>query len=244
MKCKAQLPSNDFGAYFHSGIDPETGKFSYDLADDSLLVNTLYPEKGEKWGVDNGFGWDTGNKCSNGVDEVYTFIAYYMSTLYGVDMERDPYSARVALQNLMDAYMYTGDEKYGSAGAILIDRYADILPTYDWSESDFVGVYSHSIGFSHGGGYDGKIIGVTWDSILFKTLTAAADAFWPAMDNPDVVEYLQGKAYMKGLQPEEITPQQIRDNVDTGIYKEVFHAVYTHDAWGNFGMSQRGCRHR
>ncbi|MBQ9967863.1 MAG: Ig-like domain-containing protein, partial [Oscillospiraceae bacterium] len=238
MKCKAQLPSNDFGAYFHSGIDPETGKFSYDLADDSLLVNTLYPEKGEKWGVDNGFGWDTGNKCSNGVDEVYTFIAYYMSTLYGVDMERDPYSARVALQNLMDAYMYTGDEKYGSAGAILIDRYADILPTYDWSESDFVGVYSHSIGFSHGGGYDGKIIGVTWDSILFKTLTAAADAFWPAMDNPDVVEYLQGKAYMKGLQPEEITPQQIRDNVDTGIYKEVFHAVYTHDAWGNFGMSQ------
>ena len=67
-----------------------------------------------------------------------------------------------------------------------------------------MGVYSHSIPFAHGGGEDGKIIGVTWDSILFKRLTAAADVFWPAMDNPDVVEYLQDKAWMKGLQPEDI----------------------------------------
>jgi len=61
-----------------------------------------------------------------------------------------------------------------------------------------------------GGGHQGKIIGVVWDAILGKTLTEAADAFWPAMDNPDVVEYLRGKASIKGVEPESIEEIQAR----------------------------------
>ena len=66
-----KLPTNDFGSYYRSGLD-EHGMFQPALADRSLLVNTLYPEKGPTWGVDDGYGW---------VDEQgkrYTFIAYYV----------------------------------------------------------------------------------------------------------------------------------------------------------------------
>ncbi|MBP3633763.1 MAG: Ig-like domain-containing protein, partial [Oscillospiraceae bacterium] len=234
--CNRDFPSNDFESYYKSGLD-EHGIFHKENADPQYLVNELYPEMGEGWGVDDGFGYVTGIKDANGRPEVHTYIATYMAAvLYGVDGDDQKYNARSVLRSLMDAYYYTGDEKYGSAGAILIDRYADIFPTYDWSDSEMYTIYNYS--FADGGGYQGKIIGVVWDAILGKTLTEAADAFWPSMDNPDVVTYLRGKASVKGVEADSITPETIRENVRSGIHLEFYEGCKTNEIFGNFGMDQ------
>ena len=64
--CNHDFPSNDFGAYYASGLD-ERGYFHEELADKSLLVNTTFSDKPADWGVDDGHGWLTGDKDSGGI---------------------------------------------------------------------------------------------------------------------------------------------------------------------------------
>ncbi len=230
--CDCKLPSNDFGAYYASGID-EQGKFHPDRADKSLLVNELYPEMGEGWGVDDGFGYDTGT-TTNGVPLVYTFIAHYVHSLYYSLSDHDINDMGYALNNLSEAYIYTGDEKYGSAGAILLDRMADVYPDYDIKQ------YSMEYANSHGGNGCGKIVGSIWEGVYVgQYLARAADAFWPAMDNDDVVQYLRARHVLKGVEdPETITPEYIRGHVDENILLDIKEGCETFRIAGNFGMPQ------
>ena len=68
--CRRFFPSNDFGSFYQLGLD-ENGNFRYEQAKeknaeliaagkDGYLKNVLYPEKGEGWGVDDGYGYVTG----------------------------------------------------------------------------------------------------------------------------------------------------------------------------------------
>jgi hypothetical protein len=45
-RCKDWFPKNDFGKYYHSGID-ETGVFNPKRADRSLLFNADHPDAGD-----------------------------------------------------------------------------------------------------------------------------------------------------------------------------------------------------
>ena len=229
--CKNRFPSNDFGAYYESGLD-EHGRFHAELADPQYLVNELYPEMGEGWGVDDGFGYVTGNVYYNGVQEVHTYIAYYMHCVFdGLGKSKNDMTG--ALDNLRKAYIYTGDEKYGSAGAILLSRVAEIYPEYD------IYKYSYSYPAGDGNSHRGKFIGSIWEATTMgQCLAQAADAFWPAMDNDDVIEYLKGRAVQYHRDPEVIDPEYVRDLVDEGILLEIRDAVYTGYADGNFGMEQ------
>ncbi|MBP3633582.1 MAG: Ig-like domain-containing protein, partial [Oscillospiraceae bacterium] len=230
--CGRDFPSNDFGSYWQSGLG-EDGRFHEELADRSLLVNELYPEMGEGWGVDDGWGYNTGEKDVNGVEIVHTYINVYLAgVLWGLG-EYDKHSNMEILKALMEAYLYTGDEKYGNAGAILIDRIADIYPETEILKYDF-GKYA----FSDGGGGHGKFIGITWDAIGGITLAKAVDAFWPCMDNPEVIEYLKTKYKIKGMEPEDITPEYVRKNCDEGILMEIYKAAASWQIDGNFGMSE------
>jgi hypothetical protein len=136
-ECRRRFPSNDFGSFYELGKD-ENGIFNIELAhkrNDELiakgepgyLVNVLYPEKGEGWGVDDGFGYFPGNVYDNGVVERHNYIAYYLheGLWHGGVIDG-------ALRAFMYAYIYTGDPKYGRAGAILLDRVADFYPGFDW----------------------------------------------------------------------------------------------------------------
>lgn len=69
-KCHMKFPTNDFEAYYKSGLN-EHGNFDPLLANKGLLKNTLYPEKGDQWGVDDGNGYIDASGYK------YTFIAYY-----------------------------------------------------------------------------------------------------------------------------------------------------------------------
>lgn len=218
--CHLKFPTNDFNAYYKSGLD-ENHRFNPELADKSLLVNTLYPEKGEKWGVDDGYGYtdEDGNR--------YTFIAYYnhWHLWYGGAIEK-------AITSLRDAYVYTGNMKYARAGSILLDRIADVYPEMD------IDRYKKSDGFlnSDGGSGRGKVVGCIWETGLVENYLTAYDAFFPVMDDPEIVEFLSEKARQYHLGTKDGVG--IRKNIEDNIVRQVYPAVVSAQIRGNNGMHQ------
>lgn len=222
-----QFPTNDFASYYASGLDAQ-GLFDPVKAKatgSQYLVNTLYPEKGEHWGVDDGTGWvdDNGHK--------YTFIAYYnhwalWETTHGLIPR--------ALNALRDAYLYTGDVKYARTGSILLDRIADVYPDMD------VSAYSWDDGFrnSHGGTGQGKVLGSIWESLLVPELIKAYDAFFPAMDDEEITGFLQSKVEEFQLNTVKSSGAAIRKNIEDGLLKQVYPAMKTMQINGNTGMHQ------
>lgn len=215
-----KFPTNDFGAFYESGLD-EHGIFREELADRSLLVNELYPERGPTWGVDDGNGW---------VDEdgnYYTFVAYYIHWhLWHGGIIRN------ALEALTNAYIYTGDMKYARAGIILLDRIADVYPDMDVSAYD-ASVYLNS----HGGRGTGKVIGSIWETSLVQYFLRAYDAFFPVMDDDEVLAFLGAKGELHKLSFKD-SAAGLRKNVEDGIVREVYPGVKTAKIVGNFGFHQ------
>lgn len=213
-------PTNDFQAYYESGIDSH-GIFQPTLADKSLLVNNLYPEKGPTWGVDDGFGWENGK-------ETMTFIAYY-------NHHHIWYKVRDIINNLRDAYIYSGDMRYARAGLVLLNRIADIYPSLDLS------VYNKEIfRNSHGGSGKGKAIGSIWEPALVSNFLFAYDAFFPALleNDEELVSYLSAKAEQYGL-PAINSIDDVRKNIEDNLVRQVLPGVQAGQIHGNFGMHQR-----
>ncbi|WP_158299506.1 FIMAH domain-containing protein [Paenibacillus antri] len=215
------FPTNDFAAYYESGLDAN-GVFRQELADRSLLVNTLYPEKGPTWGVDDGNGWvdENGNR--------WTFVAYYNHWFvwHGGQISR-------AVNALRDAYVYTGDPRYARAGVILLDRIADVYPDMDiaaYSATDFLN--------SHGGTGKGKIIGSIWETGLVRNFVSAYDAFFPAIDDPEIIAFLSGKADRYDLGVLKRSAVGIKRNIEDGLVKQIYPAVRNAQIRGNNGMHQ------
>ncbi|TMV50577.1 hypothetical protein FE783_07705 [Paenibacillus mesophilus] len=216
------FPTNDFGAYYASGLD-DSGIFRPQLADRSLLVNTLYPEKGPGWGVDDGFGW------VDAVGNRYTFIAYYVHRFlwYG---EKNAFVVD-ALRSMRDAYLYTGEAKYARAGLILLDRIADVYPSLDTS------VYK--VDYLHNGAEGkGKAVGAIWETFLIKELLHAYDAFFPARNDPQLAAYLQQKAAEHGFDNPKNNGAAIALNIEDGIVRQTYPGVQTGTILGNTGMHQ------
>lgn len=220
------FPTNDFPAYYASGVD-EQGNFQRELADDSLLVNELYPDRGPTWGVDDGYGWidDDGNK--------WTFAAYYNHWWLWYGTGAVLYTG---LQALRDAYIYTGNVQYAHRGLVILDRIADIYPTMDTKPYRREDGYLHSDGLTG----KGKVIGSIWETGLARNLAANYDAFYPAIADADaaqVVDFLNTKATQYGL-PAKDSTAAIRANIENGILRQVFPAVKEAKIRGNFGMHQ------
>ncbi|MBP3633650.1 MAG: pilus assembly protein N-terminal domain-containing protein, partial [Oscillospiraceae bacterium] len=224
--CDRDFPSNDFESYYRSGLDTR-GYFHPENADPQYLVNELYPEMGEGWGVDDGWGY-------KGADSAPTYIAHYLHNVFRPLGDFAPHSMFDVLNALRDAYLYTGDEKYGNAGAILLSRMADIYPEYDlniyptaeWANAD-------------GGAGMGKIVGYVWEAdFIAPSMAKGSDAFWDCMDNEEVLEFLRGYSDFMGVTPEEVTPQYLRDKIDNNILLEIKRGCETAQIVGNFGMHQ------
>ncbi|WP_216843438.1 heparinase II/III domain-containing protein [Phytoactinopolyspora alkaliphila] len=222
------FPTNDFGAFYRSGLN-EHGEFDRSLADESLLVNELYPDRGPTWGVDDGFGWidDNGNK--------WTFIAYYVhwglwyNTLDGGGLTS-------GIRALRDAYLYTGDPVYARSGVILLDRVADLYPSMDTAPYKRADGYFHSDGLSG----NGKVVGCIWETGLIRDYIYAYDAFFPAIaesDTLDVIPFLRDKAQAHRL-PAKESVDDLRLNVENGILRETCRGVLSAKIFGNFGMHQ------
>ncbi len=239
-------------AYFGYGVEGGylyNGLYRDAVKDGVIIKNAVYDENGNvkepeirvtedklnTFAVDDGLGWDTGYWQETVTDTtkysfpiVKTFIPFYHHKLYSKN--GDNFLA-VALSDLTNAYLYTGDIKYGRAGAILIDRIADVYPSFDlnqWVE------YQNS----HGGKNNGKILGSIWEHGLADVFSNACDAFYPAMDDPQVIAFLSKKAAEFGLENPKTSGDLIRENCDNGILREILNAVLTNRIGGNFGMHQ------
>lgn len=222
------FPTNDYWAYYTSGLN-ENGIFEPELADRSLLVNELYPEKGPGWGVDDGTGWvdENGNR--------FLFVAYYN---HWHNWGREYGGVRRVIVNVLtdfrDAFLYTGDARYARAGIIMLDRIADVYPAMqldDYKEED--GYFNAS-----GGTGRGKIMGSIWESILVDHFLTAYDAFYPAMDDAEAIAFLSGKSDQYHLGVLKKSAAGIRRNIEDGIVRQVYPAVKNVQIRGNTGMHQ------
>ena len=126
--CKRMFPTNDFASFYKLGLK-EDGTFDRELALEKhkelfdgtygvgYLKNDLYrelenistvincgeglrsSESVETWGVDDGFGYNTGVTVGN-TDEVHTYIPHYVFKSWE--------KIETALNDLSKAYVYTG----------------------------------------------------------------------------------------------------------------------------------------
>lgn len=217
-------PCNDFGAYYESGL--VDGVFVKSTANASLLTNTSCPGKPADWGIDDGSGWvdASGNR--------FTFIAYYnhWAIWYGANALLPK-----ALQSLRDAYLFTGDEKYAATGIVILDRIADLYPDMD------LRIYKPAQGYlnSDGGtGGRGKVVGSIWESLMVQDWIRAYDAFFPAMDHPGALAFLQNKANSTSSLTPKNSAAAIRKNIEDGILKQIYPAIQNDLIRGNEGMHQ------
>lgn len=176
--CNALFPSNDFESFYQSGLDSH-GEFSYERADRSLLVNTLYPEQGPGFAVDDGTGWLA--EPSDPARGNYAFIAYYILHGIWIYREKGVYEncLTAAIRTLAQAYLITGDQKYGYPAAMLLNKFAWMYPKMD------VRTCRVKDGFrlSHGGREMGRILGCIWDTLLMNQFVEWYDILYDCMDD-------------------------------------------------------------
>lgn len=224
------FPTNDFAAYYASGLDAH-GEFDPARADRDLLVNQLHPERGPTWGVDDGYGWidDNGDK--------WTFVAYYHHWhLWYAGTQTAEGVIQAAVRSCRDAYVYTGDTAYAHAGLILLDRIADMYPAMDASAYRRADGYLQSDGLTG----KGKVLGCIWETGIARDFVAAYDAFFPAVataDDAGVVPFLAAKAAEYSLPPKD-SVAAIKENIEENLLRQVFPAVRAHQIAGNFGTHQ------
>ena len=255
-ECKRLFPSNDFESFYKLGLRGD-GTFDRALAyqknqelvdsgHPGYLVNELYPkiseelgipaDKAATWMVDDGFGWSPKTGTYGGSEPVTTDpkwapIAYYTHVFW--DRNGATYSVITrAIKDLTQAYLYSGEAKYGRAGAILLDRIADVYDDYDITKISLS--YSHS----HGGDYSGKTVGSIWETNVADAFAQGYDAFYPMMDDPQVIDFLSKKAVQYGNPNPKLTGDMIRENAENGILRSIIDGVKTAKINGNFGMHQ------
>jgi len=262
LECKRYFPSNDFESFYELGRDEEgyfdvnralekhKELFEGETYGYGYLKNTLYPEVAEVktlnggrglrpgetvegWGVDDGWGYvprDLDGKQymytvgKSQIQERHGYVALYHYNFWG--------NLQSAVGHLRDAYLYTGDIKYGRAGAIIMDRVADVLPSFDLLPYDEVFFNTHG-----GSGY-GQILGRIQDCTLIKEFNLATDAFYPALTDSQTIDFLSKKAEKYGLENDKSSSLKIWENWENGILLESFEAAKKGRMNGNYGMAQ------
>ena len=213
------------------------------------LKNDLYPElynpqsasynldplkkvwvDGRLWAVDDSMGYvpitEDGKerRCENGVIERHGYVALYNMTAWR--------SIATDVKTLAEAYVYTGEAKYGRAGAILLDRMADVYRSFDLKP------YQSYFLNTHGGSGWGGVIGRIEDAPLTRDLAMSADAFWPILGDHQVINYLSEKAEIFGLENTKDSSKKIWQNWADGILKYSLTMNKELKMRGNFGQAE------
>ncbi len=234
LKCKncgTLFPSNDYGAYYESGLDGR-GEFDPEKADKSLLFNPDHPDPEDpnhrKW-VDDGFG-------AKYEDNTLAFVARcaYLQWLPSISASR----------TLARAYTLTGEPIYAHKAAVLLDRYADVYPNIDYSFISGHGSYlngkQYAWNISDGGSGRGMIQGCIWETTTANRLSYAYDVIYEQMlKDQELVEFCaKMRQEYPGLDEKPHTgaiARHIEDNLIT-LFCE---AVIAGNIHGNIGSHQR-----
>jgi len=209
--CDEQFPKNDFHAFYVSGLDAH-GIFDPAKADRSLLYNAEHPDSGDPlrlFGVDDGDGYTEGGKR-------WRFIGAYL--VYGHWKQL----VVEGIKNLSAAHMLTGEKAYARKTGILLDRVADVYPTFDF------GTQGSAYERSHGAGYVS-----TWHDACEETreMALAYDRVFEALaDDRELVVFLGDRAGAMGLANPKASPGNIQHNIETGILRDALknrHKIFS-----------------
>ncbi|MBR5308552.1 MAG: S-layer homology domain-containing protein, partial [Clostridia bacterium] len=177
----------------------------------------------------------------------HNYIAYYLheGLWYGVGETEGSGAVRRGLDALREAFLYTGEAKYARAGAILLDRIADVYPDFDWyGWTDW-----------RGNNYRGAIVDPVWSTTMSDSLTRAYDAFLPIYNDPYVIKFLSsnGAIYKSdedgmlmrdedgNLIPVNLkdSPGALRKHIEDNILLQSFEFAKTGSIAGNIGTAQK-----
>ncbi|MGQ9648915.1 MAG: heparinase II/III domain-containing protein [Phycisphaerae bacterium] len=202
--CKELFPKNDFGAFYESGIDPETALFDPARADRRLLFNVDHPDPKDprhQYAVDDGNGWQ---RFPGGLKERDWYIGYH--AYFGR-------SGRVAaaIRSLAAAYALTGRPIYAHKCTILLDRLADVFPDYDGKQDQFFNNVS--------GEYSDGLLGPNyWDGSMWAQRAIDYDMIREGIGQmPETLAFLGEKARRFRVPMPKTSAEDIRRNIERRI---------------------------
>ena len=199
--CEAEFPTNDFAAFYRSGLD-EQGVFDPSRADRSLLFNVRHPDPSDprhRFGVDDGTGYVEGGHCWRFIG-AYLIYAQWKQVVLG------------GIQILAQAYVVTGEPIYARKAGILLDRVADLYPSFDFATQGF----NYERQGTHG--YLGN-----WHDACEETreLAMAYDRVFDGIKKDgQLVEFLAGQARRYSLSNPKASFADIQRNIETGILRD------------------------
>jgi hypothetical protein len=199
--CREDFPKNDFAAFYRSGLDAQ-GVFDPARADRSLLYNAEHPAQDDPlrgFGVDDGEGYVAG-------DARWRFIGAYL--IYGQWKQ----AVLGGIRSLSSAYLVTGDRAYAHKAGVLLDRVADLYPTFDFGKQGVMYEGPPSAGYVS-----------TWHDACEETrsLALAFDLVRDALaDDAELVGFLSARARQHGHANPKASWADIRHNIEDGILRD------------------------
>ena len=209
--CNEQFPKNDFAAYHRSGLD-EHGVFDPRRANRSLLFNQEHPRPEDplhKFGVDDGEGYVEG-------EHRWRFIGHYL--LRGQWTQR----IEAGFRNLAKAYAITGEPVYAHKAAVLLDRIADVWPSFDFASQGLV--YERP---RYGGGVAGYVYYAIDSAYTVMYLAQAYDQIFDGIrEDGALVKFLRKRSFA-----------DVRKNIEDNIFRHVL--ANPHNIRTNYPGQQR-----
>ena len=200
-KCKELFPKNDFAKFYRSGLD-EQNVFDPKRADRSLLFNTEHPDPSDplhRFGVDDGEGYTAnGNR--------WRFINAYL--IYGQWKQ----AIVSGIRNLGAAYVATGDPAYAHKAGVLLDRIADLYPTFDFGKEGVMYEGPPRSGYVS-----------TWHDACVEVyeLALAYDTVFEALaGDPELLKFLAAKAAKHKLANPKSSFADIQRNIEERIFRD------------------------
>jgi hypothetical protein len=227
-KCLQRFPTNDFAAYYRSGLD-ENGDFAAERADRSLLYNQEHPDPDSPLHM---FGVDPGTGYRDADGKVYAFVACYN----GNGCWGRPFSRRnITIDALEFAYAYvlTGDRRYARRAAVILSRIAALYPDMDY------GFWTRDPDLNPGGRFiPGKILDRIWENFLVGRLLRTYDLVHDAVaEDEEFLRFLTPRIDHLPLD-EGLPASPFTRLVEQFYLREVFRCAQTGVLWGNTGMTE------
>lgn len=126
-ECQKFFPTNDFKAYYDSGLDAD-GLFDPKKADRSLLFNVEHPDPKDPlhgFGVDDGMGYVEGKNRWRFIPTYLVFGQWKQAALGGV-------------KTLATAYVLTGNTQYAHNAGVILHRIATLYPSFTFKSQGVV----------------------------------------------------------------------------------------------------------
>ena len=199
--CKALFPKNDFHKFYRSGLD-EHGVFDPNRADRSLLFNAEHPNPDDPLHT---FGVDDGNGYAEGPNR-WRFIGTYL--VYGQWKQL----VVQGIAKLAAAYLITGDPAYAHKAGILLDRVADLYPTFDFGKQAILYEQPAHRGYVS-----------TWHDACreVEELVLAYDQVFPGLaEAKELPRFLSAKAKTYKLDNPKTSIQDIQRNIEERIFRD------------------------